>query len=84
VRDAKAMLNRRGRRTTPAPKARHLGQLTPREIENLESSIADWLEKHNVPGSIAGAYSIYDAVNRECERARKALSKHAHVRAEAH
>ena len=52
--------------------SRHLGDLDDAEFGTLEDRIVDWLEAHNVAGSILGAYSIYTAVEEEQEKARLA------------
>lgn len=53
--------------------SRHLGDVEYTEFSTLEDRIVDWLEAHNVAGSILGAYSIYTAVEEEQEKARLAL-----------
>lgn len=52
--------------------SRHLGELDDAEFRTLEDCIVDWLEAHNVAGSILGEYSIYTSVEEECEKAQLA------------
>ena len=60
---------RRGKRGLMA---RHLGELDDAEFRTLEDCIVDWLEAHNVAGSIARDYSLYTAVQDEHEKAQLA------------
>jgi hypothetical protein len=54
--------------------ARHLGDLNHEEVYSLTNHIADWLQDHDVAGSIAHDYSLYDAVQEEHEKARLACN----------
>lgn len=55
--------------------SRHLGDLTNEEFQALVDAVADdVLARFNVAGSIAGAYSIYAALDTCYEEARARLS----------
>ena len=55
--------------------ARHLGDLDYEEVYSLTSHIAAWLQVNGVAGSIAGAYSLYTAVQAEHEKAQLAAQR---------
>jgi hypothetical protein len=55
--------------------AKHLGHLNLDEWRTLHSSIVNWLKKHDVAGSVAQDYSLYDALDREWEKAKRAVAK---------
>lgn len=52
---------------------RHLANVTDDEWEALLALVVGWLVRLNISGSIAGDYSLYDALDDERERARHAL-----------
>jgi hypothetical protein len=52
--------------------ARHLGDVSPREFQEVLDALGDWLTVRNVAGSIAKDYSLYRALEDEWERARLA------------
>jgi hypothetical protein len=56
-------------------RTRHMGRLTDKEICDLTDHVADWLQAHGVAGSILGEYSIYTAVEEECEKAQLAYKE---------
>ena len=54
---------------------RHLGRLTNKDIYDLTGHVVGWLHAQGVAGSISGEYSIYTAVEEECEKAQLAYKK---------
>jgi len=49
--------------------ARHLKTVTHDEWADLQDRVLDWLDAHDVAGSIAGEYSLYRALDEEREKA---------------
>ncbi len=49
--------------------ARHLRDVSDDEWEELHAALVEWLVLNRVAGSIAKDYSLYEALDRERERA---------------
>ena len=49
--------------------AKHLQSVTDDEWEDLHDHVVAWLVRHNVAGSIACEYNLYDALDDEREKA---------------
>jgi hypothetical protein len=50
--------------------AKHLGDVTDKEWEDLMKRLVAWLTRYRIAGSIAGEYSLYAALDDERRRAR--------------
>jgi len=52
--------------------ARHLGSVTDDEWEDFLDHVVAWLARHDIAGSIAAQYNLYDALDDEREKAKRA------------
>jgi hypothetical protein len=52
----------------------HLGNATKKQIEELQRLLLNWLERHDISGSVADQYSLYTAIDEEYEKAQQALT----------
>lgn len=55
--------------------ARHLGDLSAEEYDTLRATLTAWLEQHDVAGSLAHDYNLYDAIDDQRLLAFRAVEK---------